>query len=154
MPRSPVHRGRWVPLFVCLALALLAAPPLGAQHPAGEAASFPREALTWFLAGDADRLWDHAGPEMRAMAESPQSLKLDAEEIAEMMGAETELLGERVFPHPEGGGWQVYLRAARHARVPEVFWLVIFSPAQRQVQTILAQTRQTVQVLFPQVELP
>lgn len=128
--------------------------PLQAQALPGDEMTFPREVLSWFFAGDAQRVWQHAGPTMRELAGSAEGLREDAAEISASLGAETGVFGEQLFEHPEGGGAQVYVRALRHAHVPEIFWIVIFSPAERQVQVIMAQPRQTIRTLFPQVRLP
>jgi hypothetical protein len=142
-------------IIVVLLLSLLAAPAaLQAQAAPGDTMAFPRQVLTWYLAGDADRVWPLAGETLRELAESPRRMKEDAAEIIESMGPRTGVISEQMFAHPEGGGWQVYVQALRHERAPEMFWIVIFSPAKEQVQMIMAQPRQTVRTLFPQVKLP
>lgn len=52
------------------------------------------------------------------------------------------------------GGQQVYVRTAAHAQAPELFWIVIFSPAERRVLMIMPQFRQTIRSLFPRARLP
>lgn len=141
-------------LCLGIVLSILAAPPLQAQASSDEAMAFPSQVLAWYLAGDAERVWAHAGPMMRELSESPNGLRGAAAELSTAMGAETGVLGEQLFDHPEGGGAQVYVRAARHSQVPEIFWIVIFFPADRQVQMIMPQPRQTIRTLFPQVRLP
>lgn len=154
MPHRNTRSGRPGILFLGIALSLLAAPPLQAQDPSVEAMAFPRQILTSYLAGDADRVWGHAAPMMREMWQSPAGLRQTAAEITGAMGAETGLLAEQLFDHPEGGGAKVYVRASRHAQAPEMFWVVIFFPAERKVQMIMPQPRQTIRSLFPQVRLP
>ncbi len=141
-------------LYLGILLSIFASPPLQAQASADEAMTFPRQVLAWYLAGDAERVWAHAGPMMREMAESPNGLREAAAEISATMGSETGVLEEQRFDHPEGGGAQVYVRAARHLEVPEIFWVVIFFPADQKVQMIMPQPRQTIRTLFPQVKLP
>jgi hypothetical protein len=150
-------KARWnsrATLCLGILLWILAALPLQAQASSGEAMTFPRQVLAWYLAGDSERVWAHAGPMMREMAESPNGLRGAAAEISTTMGSETGVLGEQLFDHPEGGGAQVYVRAARHSEVPEIFWVVIFFPADKKVQMIMPQPRQTIRTLFPQVKLP
>jgi hypothetical protein len=64
------------------------------------------------------------------------------------------MLNEQLFDHPEGGGAQVHVRAVRHSQVPEMFWIVTYFPADRTVQMIMPQPRQTIRTLFPEVQLP
>jgi hypothetical protein len=150
-------RARWnstAILSLGILLSILTAPPLQAQASSGEAMTFPRQILAWYLAGDAERVWAHAGPMMHEMAESPNGLRGAAAEFSTTIGSETGVLGEQLVDHPEGGGAQVYVRAARHSEVPEIFWVVIFFPADKKVQMIMPQPRQTIRTLFPQVKLP
>lgn len=140
-------------LFTSGFLSLLV-PALHAQDQPGRHVAFPRQVLTWYLAGEADQVWEHAGPMLREISGSVQGLRESAEEISTAMGAEAGVLGEQLFDHPDGGGAQVYVRAVRHTQVPEIFWIVIFFPADRKVQMIMPQPRQTIRSLFPQVQLP
>jgi hypothetical protein len=153
MPSSCVV-ARLRTLLVSSGFLLLFVPALHAQESLGEAAAFPRQMLTWYLGGEAERVWEHAGPMLRELAGSAQGLREASEEIVGGMGPETRVLKEQLFDHPEGGGAKVYVRAVRHANVPEMFWIVTFFPAERKVQMIMPQPRQTVRALFPQVELP
>lgn len=141
-------------LGIGMLLPLFTAPALEAQTGSGDAMAFPRQVLTWYLAGEADQVWKHADGPLRELAGSPAGLKQAATEISSDLGPHTAVLKEQVFPHPEGGGWHVFVRALRHAQVPEMFWIVIFSPAEQKVQMIMAQPRQTIRTLFPQVILP
>ncbi len=124
----------------------------------GDAMDFPRTALTWFLTGDAEQLWPHAGAMLRELAEDVDGLREAGEELAgdieEMLGPQTALLDEQVFDHPEGGGMSVYVRTVRHAMVDEFFWVVIFMPQTQQVHMVMPQPRQTIKTLFPPVRLP
>ena len=150
-------RARWnstAILSLGIVLSILTAPLLQAKASSGEAMTFPRQVLAWYLAGDSERVWAHAGLMMREMWENPNGLRGAAAEISTTMGSETGVLGEQLFDHPEGGGAQVYVRAARHSEVPEIFWIVIFLPADKKVQMIMPQPRQTIRTLFPQVKLP
>jgi hypothetical protein len=137
-----------------LMLCLLAASPLHAQPGSADGMAFPRQALEWYLSGEGGLVWEHAGEMMRALAESPAGMSEAGREITEMMGPITGVLGEQMFPHPEDAGWQVYVRTARHAEVPEMNWIVIFRPRDSEIQMIMPQPRQTIQVLFPEVRLP
>jgi hypothetical protein len=137
-------------LLTGVLLASIAGPASRAQ----DAMTFPRNVLTWYLQGDTDRVWDRAGPMLREMAERPETLAAAAAEILGALGAETAVLSEQLFDHPEGGGAQVYVRASRHSQAPEMFWIVIFWPSEAQVLTIMPQPRQTIRTLFPQVTLP
>jgi hypothetical protein len=141
--------------LLCAALLTLAGlyAAVAADAP-DDAMDFPRNVLTWYLSGDAEQLWPHAGPVLRELAEDLEGLREAAEDIEEMMGPQTALLDEQIFDHPEGGGWRVYVGTLRHARAGEMFWVVIFSPAQREVQMIMPQTRHTIQTFFPQTRLP
>jgi hypothetical protein len=141
-------------LFLGLVLLLLAAAPLEAQASSDDAMAFPREVLASYLAGDAESVWAHAGPMIRELWETPDGLRGTAEEISTSLGTETDVLGEQLFDHPEGGGAQVYVRAARYSQVSELFWIVIFFPADSTVQMIMPQPRQTIRTLFPEVTLP
>jgi hypothetical protein len=128
--------------------------PLRAQAAPGQSADFPRSFLAWYFAGDAERVWAHAAPAMRETVGDERSLRLGLAEMNASIGAETALLSEQEFKHPEGGGMHVYVRVTRHATVPELFWIVIYSPERRQVLTVMPQPRQTIRTLFPQVRLP
>jgi hypothetical protein len=141
------------PLFVALLLVVAAPPALEAQATDGDAMAFPRQILEWYLAGEGHRVWEHAGETMRTLAGSPEGLSEAGAEITEMMGARTGVLDEQMFEHPEGGGWHVYVRTLSHEQVPEMFWIVIFSPAERQIQMVMPQPRQTIVGMFPQVRV-
>jgi hypothetical protein len=141
-------------LHVAVVVAIVGVSPLQAQTPSADAMAFPRQVLAWYLAGEAQQVWSHAGPMLRELSESPDGLREAAAEITDSMGPEVAVLGEQLFAHPEGGGMQVYVRTVRHSQVPELFWIVTFSPANRQVQMIMPQPRQTIRSLFPQVKVP
>lgn len=100
------------------------------------------------------RVWDHADESFRALAGDPEGMSEAGREILSALGAETAVLDEQVFAHPEGGGQQVYVRTAAHAQAPELFWIVIFSPAERRVVMIMPQFRQTIRSRFPEAHLP
>lgn len=148
------RRARYVrpALLGGMLLGLAAAPALQAQ--ADDAMAFPRQVLEWFLAGEGERVWEHAGDVFRTLAESPAAMSEAGSEIAATMGAPTGVLDEQMFPHPEDEGHHVFVRTLAHAEVPELFWVVIFSPSERRVQMIMAQPRQTVRVMFPEVRVP
>ncbi len=141
-------------LVATFALATFLVWPLHAQASGDASMVFPRESLAWFVAGDADKLWARSSPSLRTLMGSAQQMRENSVELQNDMGRETALLSEQQFDHPEGKGARVYVRAARHAVVPELFWVVIYSPAEQQVQMIMAQPRQTIRTLFPQVKLP
>jgi hypothetical protein len=121
---------------------------------ADDGMDFPRSALNWYMSGDAEQLWPHISPMLREMAEDEEGLREVAADIEETMGRELAVLGEQIFDHPDGGGWQVYVRTVQHADVGEMFWVVIFLPEQNEVGMIITQPRQTIQTFFPQVRLP
>lgn len=116
--------------------------------------SFPREALNWYLSGDAERLWPHAGPMLREMAEDVEGLRESAADLGETMGPTLAVLDEQVFDHPDGDGWQVYVRTVRLAEAGEMFWVVTFSPEQWEAGMIMSQSRPTLRTFFPQARLP
>lgn len=120
----------------------------------GDSMDFPRNALNWHLSGDAEQLWAHAGEGLRLLAEDVEGLREAANDIREMMGPPSAMLDEQIFVHPEDDRWRVYVRTARHARVDEMFWVVIFSPSTSEVQMIMAYPRQTIQTFYPQARLP
>ena len=136
------------------ALLFVFAIPLQAQDLSGNAMAFPRDVLSAYLAGDAETVWKHAGEGLRSMTESPQGLRQASAELRETMGPETAMLSEQLFDHPEGGGMKVYVRGVQHAEVPEMYWIVIFSPTEQKVAMIMPQPRQTIRSLFPEVTLP
>jgi hypothetical protein len=140
--------------LLCAALLALAGLHLAAADARADGMDFPRNALSWYFSGDAEKLWPHLGPTLREMAEDVEGLREASEDFGETMGRELAVLDEQLFDHPDGDGWQVYVRAVQHAEVGELFWLVIFSPAEREVGMIMPQPRQSVQILFPQVRLP
>lgn len=144
---------RWR-LSCCAMLGALIFLIAAAAAAADEAMDFPRNALTWYLSGDTERLWPHAGAVLREMVQDVDGLRMIAKEIDEMMGPQTALLDEQAFDHPEGGGYQVYVGRLLHAKVSEIYWVVIFHPAEREVAMIIPQPRRTLQTLFPQARLP
>jgi hypothetical protein len=131
----------------------LAASPLSAQDaaPADGDMTFPRQAFSWFWAGQADELWARAAAPLREMMESPQGIREAAAEFPEMMGTETAVLSEQLLTHD---GARVYLRATAYTLVPELFWAVTFTPEDRMVHSILALPRQVVVQLYPEARLP
>lgn len=149
MPRT---RSYLIALLSAGTLPFAAGMPLEAQD-AGGAAAFPRSIVASYLAGDVDRIMDHLVPEMRRAA-SRAELREAMSEIITALGAETAMLSEQLFDHPDGGTSQVYVRGIRHANTPEMFWIVIFSPENRQVYMVAPQARQVVTRLFPQIRLP
>jgi hypothetical protein len=152
MFRSP-HPQRFRPSVLGgLLLASFGAPALHAQS--ADEMAFPRQILEWYLAGEGEKVWEHASPAFRTLVETPANMSEAGREILAAMGAQTGILDEQMFPHPEGGGHQVYVRTLVHAQVPEMFWIVIFSPSEQLLQTIMPQPRQAVRVLFPEVRVP
>jgi hypothetical protein len=141
-------------LFAAAFLAIAPPPPLQAQAAAGDALAFPRDMLTSYLGGESQRVWDNAAPALREMFGSAAAMRAAASEISADMGTEEALLSEQRFEHPDGGGAHVYVRAIRHTKVPEIFWIVIFTPADRKVHMIMPQPRQTIRTIFPAVRLP
>src|SRR5690606_26096533 len=138
--------------LVCAALLGLAGLPAAVAAEANM--EFPRTVLDWYWSGDVETLWQHTSPTLREMVEDPEMLRGTAAEHGEMMGRELAVLDEQVFDHPDGEGWQVYLRTARHAVADEIFWVVIFSPAKREVGMIMPQSRPFIRVYFPEARLP
>lgn len=132
-------------------LLILAAPSANAQN---ADMTFPRDALDWYLAGDTERLWEHLGPMMRQTPGGAAGIREGSAEIREALGAETSVIDEQMFPHPEDDNWSVYVRASRHANTPEMFWIVVFLPSEPLIQLIMPQPRQTIRTLFPAVRLP
>lgn len=141
-----------------LCAAIISAMPsshqLAAQTNARDGMALPRQVLTWYLTANAEQVWPHAGSTLREMFESPRGLREAGNAILRDMGPEVAVIGEQMFDHPEGGGAKVYVRASRHAQIPEIFWIVIFVPADKKVEMIMPQPRRTIRTLFPQVELP
>ena len=148
-------RARSFPRRALLLIGVFVATVAGPASRAQDASmAFPRDILTSYLQGDTDRVWERAGAMLREMAERPETLAAASAEILGGLGAETAVLSEQLFDHPDGGGFQVYVRASRHAQTPEMFWIVIFAPSEEQILTIMPQPRQAIRVLFPQVTLP
>lgn len=143
----PISLGAALLIFAGLHLVTAADAPDGEMD-------FPRNVLTWYLSGEAEKLWPHAGEVLRELAYDVEGLREAAVDIREMMGPPTAMLDEQIFDHPEDKNWRIYIRTARHARVEEMFWVVIFSPSTGEVQVIMAHSRQTIQTLFPQARLP
>ena len=138
-------------LLLIASLLFLAAPSGNAQD---DDMAFPSDALDWYLAGEAERLWEHLGPMMRETPGGAAGLREGSAEIRAGLGAEISVIDEQVFPHPEGEAWSVYVRASRHANAAEMFWIVVFLPSERQIELIMPQPRQTIRTLFPAVRLP
>jgi hypothetical protein len=145
------HRFCAVPSIGIL-LVLVLAPVLEAQET--DRMVFPRQVLEWYIGGEGDRVWELADESFRALAEDPEGMSEAGRELVSALGAQTAVLDEQMFAHPEGGGHQVYVRTASHAEAPEMFWIVIFSPAERRVLMIMPQFRQTIRSLFPEARLP
>ncbi len=141
-------------LLAVLSVALCVAVPLHAQTGGDATMAFPREMLASFLAGDADKVWERAGPTLREMNGSAKQMRDHSAELRKDMGKEIALISEQAFDHQDGNGAKVYVRAARHEVIPELFWIVIYTPSNRQVEMITMQPRQTIRTLFPQVKLP
>lgn len=120
----------------------------------GNELDFPRNVVNWYLSGDAEKLWPHAGEVLRELAEDVEGLREAADDIRQIMGPQTAVLDEQIFDHPEDDGWRIYVRTLRHARADEMFWVVIFSPSTGEIQMIMAHPRRTIQTLFPQARLP
>lgn len=140
--------------LLCAALLAFAGLYVSAAEARADGMDFPREALSWYLSADAEKLWPRLGPTLREMVKDLEGLRQGATVIAKDMGRVLAVLDEQVFDHLDGEGWQVYVRTVQHAHVGELFWLVIFSPAEHEVGMIMPQPRQSVQIFFPQVRLP
>lgn len=145
---------RSVSLFIVLVVLAMGSSVAQAADAGGDGMEFPRNALNWFLNGDAERLWSHAGPTFREMMQDVEGVRQAGAEIGNSLGREVAVLDEQVIDHPDGEGWQVYVRTVHLAGAGELFWVLIFSPSEREIGMIMPQSRPAIRTFFPEARLP
>lgn len=153
---------RILPLATALLVAsfasVLVPASLGAQTaaPQGPAASdslaFPRQVVKWFLTGQADSLYNHAGEQLKAGMQSPAN-------IIAMMGRLTGQLGEHKSTDAEvqfeQNGTRVYIAAVTFSQAPEQGAFVVrYVPGSPVIQGFTVGQLARVKERFPEAKLP
>jgi murein DD-endopeptidase MepM/ murein hydrolase activator NlpD len=97
--------------------ALACAAPLSAQADSARM-ELGRRYTQWLYAGQTDSLWAMFSPQMRQVVPSAQAMAGMGQQMQTQLGAETEVLSERVLDPSPAPGITVYIRSARYANAP------------------------------------
>jgi hypothetical protein len=97
--------------------ALACAAPLSAQADSARMA-LGRRYTQWLYTGQTDSLWALFSPQMRQVVPSAQAMAGMGQQMQTQLGAETEVLSERVLDPSPAPGITVYVRSARYANAP------------------------------------
>lgn len=117
--------GGWMRLAAAaLAVAAWAA-PVAAQGADSAGIARGRQYAAWVLQARADTLWALLSPQMRTAIPTADALRAMQQQIQGQVGAETEVLSERMMDPPPAPGLSVYVRSARFAGAPVVLDLIL-----------------------------
>ena len=117
--------GGWM-RWTAAALAVAAgAVPAAAQQADSAGIARGRQYTQWVLEGRADTLWALFTPQMRTAIPSVQAMTAMQQQIQGQLGAETEVLTERMMNPSPAPGLDVYVRTSRFAGAPVVLQLVL-----------------------------
>lgn len=105
---------RWMVVAV-----LAFAAPLSAQADSARM-ELGRRYTQWLYVGQTDSLWALFSPQMRQVVPSAQAMAGMGRQMQAQLGAETEVLSERVLDPAQTQGLTVYVRSARYANAPVV----------------------------------
>ena len=110
--------GGWTRI-AALALAVALAAPIEAQvdDPRME---IGRRYTRWLYEGRVDSLFARFGPQMRGAIPTVEAFAGMQQQIQAQLGAETEVISERIVDPPPMPGLTVYVRSARFASAPMV----------------------------------
>jgi Peptidase family M23 len=111
--------GGWMRMGT-VALGICMAAPVAAQQADTARFAVGRRYTQWIYTGQADSLYARFGPQMRQAIPAVEGLAQMNQQIVDQLGAETEVLGEKVIDPPPAPGITVYVRSARFANVPMV----------------------------------
>jgi Peptidase family M23 len=115
--------GGW--MRVAAAVLALAAGPLSAQQADSMGMARARQYAAWLYGGQVDSLFARFSPEMRGVIPTVEAMRAMNAQIQGQVGAETEVLGERIVDPPPAPGMTVYVRSARFEKAPMVLDLIV-----------------------------
>jgi Peptidase family M23 len=111
--------GGWI-RAAALAWALGLAAPAAAQQVDDPRMATGRRYTQWLYEGKVDSLFARFGPQMRAAIPTLESFAGMQQQIQAQLGAETEVLSERIVDPAPAPGMTVYVRSARFSAAPMV----------------------------------
>lgn len=109
--------GGWTRI-AAVALALGAAAPLAAQQADDPRMEMGRRYTQWLYEGRVDSLYARFGPQLRAAIPTEQAFAGMQQQIQGQLGAEVEVVGERIMDPTPAPGMTVYVRSVRFANAP------------------------------------
>lgn len=117
--------GGWM-RFAAAVLALGAgAVPAAAQQADSAGLARGRQYAQWVMEARADTLWALFSPQMRSAIPTADAMRAMSQQIQGQLGAETEVLAERILDPSPAPGLEVYVRSSRFTKAPVVLDLVI-----------------------------
>ncbi|WP_420125291.1 hypothetical protein [Longimicrobium sp.] len=104
---------RWI-----IAVAILVAAPLNAQTADSSQMELGRRYTQWLYEGQTDSLFTRFSPEMRQAIPTAEAFAGMRTQVQTQLGAETEVVSERILDPTPAPGMTVYVRTARFANAP------------------------------------
>ena len=131
--------GGWTRI-AALALAVLGlASPARAQQGDDPRMATGRRYTQWLYEGRADSLFARFGPQMRAAIPTLEAFAGMQQQIQAGLGAETEVLSERIVDPPPVPGMTVYVRSARFANAPMVLDVTVATDSAGTIHGLLVR---------------
>lgn len=112
--------GGWTTI-AALAITLGVGAPLAAQQADDPRMETGRRYTRWLYEGRVDSLYARLGPQMRGVIPTEQAFAGMQQQIQGQLGAELEVVGERIMDPAPAPGITVYVRTVRFANAPMAF---------------------------------
>jgi len=117
--------GGWMRLAAAALAAASISVPAAAQQADSAGLAIGRRYTQWLYAGQVDSLFARFTPQMREAIPTVEAMAAMNQQIQAGLGAETEVVGERILDPSPAPGLSVYVRSARFANAVMVFDLVV-----------------------------
>lgn len=120
--------------------------------PAADSLAFPRQALKWFQAAQADSLFAHAGEQLKASLQSPANA---AESMSRMAVRFGELKSTDAEVQFDDQGSKVFIAVSTYATAPEQVAVVVrYTPGKPVIDGFSISPLSRVKTRFPNAKLP
>lgn len=117
--------GGWMRIAAAVLAVAAGTVPAAAQQPDSARFARGRQYTQWVHEGRADTLWALFSPRMREAIPTVDAMRAMQQQIEGQLGAETEVVSERILDPSPAPGLEVYVRSSRFTNAPMVLDLVI-----------------------------
>jgi murein DD-endopeptidase MepM/ murein hydrolase activator NlpD len=137
--------GGWMRIAAAALAVAAGAMPAAAQQADSAGLARGRQYTQWLYEGQVDTLWALFSPQMRAAIPTVDAMRAMQQQINGQVGAETEVVGERLMDPPPVPGLTVYVRSARFTNAPMVLDLVLATDSAGQILGLTLRPQQASQ---------